>query len=88
MELGNVWVDLWGEKYELAPAYIRNPDIRKGIKMVLQLDRVCEERKRLENERQNLCNEVARSVLHAACAWKQHLSAYILSIIGKTLTLC
>ncbi|KAF8572864.1 hypothetical protein K439DRAFT_1567804 [Ramaria rubella] len=43
MSFGSTWVTLWGTTYEAAPAYVRDPQVHNGIKMVLQLDRIAEE---------------------------------------------
>jgi hypothetical protein len=43
MELGNVWVELWGEKYEVAPVYVCDPQVWKGIKSALLLDQIAKE---------------------------------------------
>lgn len=70
MCLGNVWVDFWGTDFETAPAYVHDPNVCKGIKMVLQLDRIAEERQCLTKERENLCQEQACAVFIAARDWR------------------
>ncbi|KAF8584591.1 hypothetical protein K439DRAFT_1616576 [Ramaria rubella] len=63
MSLGSTWVTLWGMTYEAAPVYIRDPRVRNGIKMVLQLDRIVEEEEQLAEEKQNVCDEFAAAFM-------------------------
>ncbi|KAF8579623.1 hypothetical protein K439DRAFT_375806 [Ramaria rubella] len=71
MSLGSTWVTLWGSRYEAAPAYTRDPRVRQGIKMVLQLDRVAEEEERLVDERRNMLDEFTAAFLRIATVRKQ-----------------
>jgi hypothetical protein len=76
MSLGNLWVTLWGEVFEAAPAYIRDPSIRKGIKMVLQLDRIQEEEEHIILEQNNICNKFAHSFRLICLALHKYKSAF------------
>ncbi|KIJ23783.1 hypothetical protein M422DRAFT_275568, partial [Sphaerobolus stellatus SS14] len=59
ISMAHVWFTLWGRDFEEAPAYVRDPAIRKGIVMMLQLDRLAEEEERLNMEQNNLLQEYA-----------------------------
>ncbi|KIJ31906.1 hypothetical protein M422DRAFT_266404 [Sphaerobolus stellatus SS14] len=63
MELGNIWVELWGEKFEAAPPYVCDSNVRLGIKKVLLLDRIAEERQRLALETQSHKQEIIQQLL-------------------------
>jgi hypothetical protein len=65
MALGNLWLTLWGETSEPAPAYVRDPDVRKGINAVLTCDRIAEEHCRLDREQKNYCLELECQILTA-----------------------
>jgi len=82
MELGNVWVELWGEdRFAAAPGYVRDPNVWGGIRAVLLLDLIAEEQERLVLEEQNECSEVIWQIEGVSCALK------IVAAAGKFLVL-
>ncbi|KIJ51203.1 hypothetical protein M422DRAFT_244389, partial [Sphaerobolus stellatus SS14] len=74
--MSQVWFSLWGTSFEEAPAYARDPNVRKGIIMVLQLDRVAEEEVQLKQERENLLREFAARFIAASQLWLSTTSDY------------
>ncbi|KAG8868920.1 hypothetical protein FRB97_001815 [Tulasnella sp. 331] len=67
--LGTAWAQLWKNDPErtLAPAWVADPNVRLGIRHKLLLDRIEEERKRLDNEVNNIEGWLQRSV---GAAWR------------------
>lgn len=62
--LGTTWKHLWKDDAErsVAPPWAVDSDVRQGIKHKLLLDRIKEERKRLEDEVTNLEEWLTASV--------------------------
>lgn len=86
MELGNVWVDLWGEKFAAAPAYVRDPAVRKGIKTILLQDRIAEERQRLQDEATHWRQWVEDEILTVGQALATEQGTYDHFRLSATLT--
>ncbi|KIJ38304.1 hypothetical protein M422DRAFT_258947 [Sphaerobolus stellatus SS14] len=53
VSMSHIWSTLWGTDVETAPAYARDSNVQKGIRMVLVLDRIREEHLRLAIECEN-----------------------------------
>ncbi|KIJ42324.1 hypothetical protein M422DRAFT_254397, partial [Sphaerobolus stellatus SS14] len=71
MELGNIWVELWGaDRFYAAPAYVRDPHVRLGIKNVLLLDRIGEEYAQMDLEADNHHLELGQQLLTTCIALK------------------
>ncbi|KAF8590575.1 hypothetical protein K439DRAFT_1611959 [Ramaria rubella] len=67
MCLRSTWVTLWGLTYEAAPAYVHDPRVRNGIKMVLKLDHIAEEEQQLAEEWQNVLDEFTAAFMLIVC---------------------
>jgi hypothetical protein len=54
--LGETWSRLWQNDSQAAPvpAWVREPNVRAGIRHVLLLDRIAEEHRRLQREEENM----------------------------------
>jgi hypothetical protein len=80
MSLGNVWAALWGSDFASAPAYVCDPNVRKGINMMLQLDRIEEEEQQLCLERNNMCDEFLHMFRLICLALQKYDGEFLMTI--------
>jgi hypothetical protein len=86
MALENILVTLWGVGLDKAAPYIHDPRVRRGIKFILQLDRVTEEETRLAVEQQNLRAEFIHTLFFINNAWLSSAGIFLSSCITSLLT--